>query len=109
MKKFFLMGIVVIVAVIGLGLSSTTGLAHALSDTERYNSGYSHGYTDATNGVSSYCSTSEHTYTFCQGYYAGYQTGQAQPQTQQTPQSGYYLTVYVTSHPFGMRYYIMSM
>jgi hypothetical protein len=71
--------------ILAVGLSSTTGAAYALSETERYNSGYSHGYMDARNGAASYCSTSDHTFTFCQGYNAGYHAGQVQ--TQQVPSS----------------------
>jgi hypothetical protein len=76
-KTFLAVGLIVAV-----GLCSTTGAAYALSETERYNSGYNHGHTDAKNGVSSYCSTSEHTYTFCQGYNAGYQAVQVRTQHQ---------------------------
>jgi hypothetical protein len=40
---------------------------------------------DTKNGAASYCSTSDHTYTYCQGYNAGYLAGQVQ--TQQIPSS----------------------
>ena len=40
---------------------------------------------DAKNRAASYCSISDHTYTYCQGYNAGYQAGRVQ--TQQIPSS----------------------
>jgi hypothetical protein len=40
---------------------------------------------DAKNGAGSYYSASDHTYTYCQGYIAGYKAGQVQ--TQQIPSS----------------------
>jgi hypothetical protein len=58
-KTFFAVALIV-----AIGFSSTTGAAYALSDTERYNSGYNHGYMDAKNGAASYCSTSDHTYSY---------------------------------------------
>ena len=66
--------------------SSTTGAAYALSETERYNSGYSHGYMDVKDGATSYCSTTGHTYTYCQGYNAGCQEGRSPNQEEPTPQ-----------------------
>jgi hypothetical protein len=42
MNKTFFVGALIL----AVGLSLTIGPAHALTDTERYNSGYSHGYMD---------------------------------------------------------------
>jgi hypothetical protein len=78
-KTFF-----VVALLVAIGFSSTTGAAYALSETERYNSGYNHGFMDAKNGAASYCST-DHTYTYCQGYNVGYQARHVQ--TQQIPSS----------------------
>jgi hypothetical protein len=47
MNKTFL----AVTLIVAIGFSSTTGAAYALSETDRYNSGYSHGYIDAKNGI----------------------------------------------------------
>jgi hypothetical protein len=58
---------------------SLVNIAHAdLSPTDRYDSGYNHGWTDETNGASCYCNSQDHTYTFCRGYNAGWYAAAAQ-------------------------------
>jgi hypothetical protein len=49
----------------------TKANADSLSLTDRYNSGYNHGYADAQARNSRFCSQ-DHTIAYCQGYNAGY-------------------------------------
>jgi hypothetical protein len=49
----------------------TKANADSLSLTDRYNSGYNHGYVDAQASNSRFCSE-DHTIAYCQGYNAGY-------------------------------------
>jgi hypothetical protein len=71
---------------ITLIIFSLVNTAHAdLSPTDRYNSGYNHGWTDETNGASYYCNSQDHTYTFCQGYNAGWYAAAVQLKTNNSP------------------------
>jgi len=66
----------------------TKANADSLSLTDRYNSGYNHGYADAQAGNSRFCSQ-DHTIAYCQGYNAGYAV--------YTSANSWTLTVYINN------------
>jgi hypothetical protein len=77
--------------ILGIGLALTPNIAHALTDTERYDSGYNHGASDANNGLARFCDANDHTDAYCQGYNAGYDS---------PPDTSYWtLYVYVINIP----------
>jgi len=60
-----------------LVLAYATGHAYALTEADRYNSGYKQGVIDAgkllSNMTGYNCNLNDHTVSFCHGYSAGYE------------------------------------